>query len=316
MQVDRQSQRFLDAAASGPFARISDYHPSQLREIDEERNPVDDQARKQVAAIEDRMIEGPNGPIPIRIYWPQAVENPPVIVYFHGGGHGVGSINVFDRFSCLLCREGAAVVVSVDYRLAPEHKFPAGLWDAYAAYEWSIVSRPTLRTTSPRIALVGDSAGAALVAGVTLLAREEMLQTADYQVLIYPMLCANGETASRSRLANGYYVTREMITYYLRHYVDSEQDWKNPLVAPVLAGNLEGLPPALVITAEFDPLHDDGEIYAKRLRAAGVDVIYTEYGKTIHGFVKRPGVMEKGIVAVAQIGATLRSALGRGWDNE
>lgn len=313
MTVDAQSRRFMDAAASGPFGDLTRFEPAQLRVFDAERNPVDPAARKLVAAVEDRSIDGPDGPVKIRILTPAGVSDPPVVVYYHGGGHGIGSVDVYDLFACHLCHESAAIVVSVDYRLAPEHKFPAGLQDALAATRWVVANRAALGTRSHRIAVAGDSAGGALVAGVTLSMRDAGEAPVDFQVLIYPMLAGNADTESRVRLAQGYYVDRPMIDYYMNHYARGPADFADPLFAPLTAPDLSGLPPALVITAEYDPLGDEGRQYARRLREAGVDIIVTDYGGTIHGFVKRPGVMEKGLVCVRQVGATLRSALGRGW---
>lgn len=316
MSVDAQSRRFMEAAAKGPFGDLTQFEPAELRRFDAERNPVDEQARKLVASVEDRAVDGPNGPVKIRIFKPVDVHNPPVVVYFHGGGHGIGSVDVFDLFTCHLCYESQAIVLSVDYRLAPEHKFPAGLNDAYAATVWSIEHRAELGTSSSRTALGGDSAGGALVAGVTLMMRGAGKPPADFQVMIYPMLAGNGTTPSRERLAKGYYVDAPMIDYYMNHYAAGQEDFINPLFVPVLETDLSNLPSALVITAEYDPLGDDGRIYARQLREAGVDVITTDYGGTIHGFVKRPGVMEKGLVCVRQIGVTLRSALAGGWTSE
>lgn len=314
MKFDQQSQSFIDAVAASPLARFRDFELAELRKIDTARNPVSDEARAFVSRIDDRAIDGPNGPVPIRIYTPFDAVDAPVVVYLHGGGFGLGSIDVYDYFVCLLCRESQSIVVSVDYRLAPEFKFPKGLHDAYAAYQWVRSHRAELGTANPRTALCGDSAGAALAASITLMDKARGLPSADYQVLIYPMIAGDEDTPARTEMAEGYYVTRDMIHYYMERYVETEAELKDPLVTPLLASDHSALPPALIITAQYDPFRDDGFLYAEKLRAGGVDVIYTEYGRTVHAFVKRPGMMEKGIVAVAQIGATLRSALGRGWD--
>lgn len=314
MKLDGQSRRFLDLMATAAMARITDYHPSEIRKIDEMRNPVDLRMRQLVARVDDRQIDGPNGKVPIRIYHPHGVANPPTVVYFHGGGYGISSIDVYDYFCCLLCKESSAILVSVEYRLAPEHKFPQGLRDAEAAFRWVFDNRALLGTSSTRIALAGDSAGAGLVASVTLMAKAAGTPQPDFQVLIYPMVAGDLDTTSRREFAEGHYVTREMISYYMKHYVTREEELRDPLVTPLLAEDLSGLPAALIITAQFDPLRDDGARYSERLKEAGVDVIYTEYGKTLHAFAKRPGLMEKGVVATVQAGATLRSVLGRGWD--
>lgn len=315
MNLDGQSQRFLDLARAGGVTPSEGRHPSEIRKLDEARNPVDPEKRRLVKAVVDQEIDGPDGKVPIRIFHPRHVEDPPIIVFIHGGGYGISSVDVYDFFCCLLCSESAAIVVSVEYRLAPEHKFPLGLRDADVAYRWAFQNRAALGTTSKKIALVGDSAGAGLVASITLMAKADGFPQPDFQVLIYPMVAGDLDTPSRERLADGYFVTRASISYFMNHYVTRAEDCRDPLVTPLLAEDLSGLPAALIITAEFDPLRDDGVLYAERLKAAGVDVIYTEYGRTLHAFMKRPGLIEKGVAATAQIGAILRSALSRGWED-
>lgn len=314
MKLDGQSQRFLNLMTAGAPGRITDYHASDIRKVDEERHPIDLEARKLVASVDDREIDGPNGGVPIRIYHPRDVKDPPTVVYFHGGGFCISSVDVYDHFCCLLSKESTAIVVSVDYRLAPEHKFPQGLHDAWAAYRWVLGNREALGTSSTKIAVAGDSAGGGLVASVTLMAKAAGAPQPDFQVLIYPHVAGDLDAPSRDQFAEGYFVTREKTSYYMNLYVTRPEELRDPLVTPLLAEDLSGLPDALIITAEFDPLRDDGAHYAQRLKEAGVDVIYTEYGKTLHAFLKRPGQIEKGVVATAQIGATLRSVLTRGWD--
>lgn len=313
MSLDGQSKRFLELASSNLVVPYTQEDIKRIRAADEERNPVDPYLRSSIESVDDLEIDGPNGPIALRVYRPQQTIDPPIVVYIHGGGFCISSLDVYDYFCCLLCSQSAAIIVSVGYRLAPEHKFPAGLLDTSTAYRWVVANRSALHSASNRIALAGDSAGAGLAAGVMLLAKRDGFKQPDFQVLIYPMLAGDLDTPSRSRLAEGHFVTREIIAQYMKHYVSSEQQFHDPLVAPILAEDLSGLPPALVITAQYDPLRDEGADFARKLSAAGVDVIYTDYGGTLHAFMKRPGRIAKGLAATAQAAAIIRSALSRGW---
>jgi len=313
MTPDSQTARVLAAAKAGPLSKIEDLVPEQIRAFDVKTNPPDQDARARIQSSVDISIPGQEGDIPARVYFPTE-ETGGLILYFHGGGHVIGSYEVFDGFSCLLSAESGATVVSVDYRLAPEHRFPAGLNDCYAAYCWAVEHFASeFGRQVGRIAVIGDSAGGAMAAGVTFLARRDGRRMPDFQALIYPMLAGDRETESRRRNGEGFLVTRAMISYYMELYAARPEDASDPLFAPSLQPDLTGLPPALIITADLDPLRDEGESYARRLRTAGVDVIYTCYGGTIHGFVKRYREIDKGRAAISQVATTVRLALQGGW---
>jgi acetyl esterase len=256
--------------------------------------PLDD-----VASIEDRRLPGPDGEVPIRIYTPNA-EPLGSFVFFHGGGWVVGNLETHD----VMCRAFAARtpcrVVAVDYRLAPEHPYPAALVDAWAAAAWS------LHTATGPVAVGGDSAGGTLAAVVALRARDRGFPLA-LQVLMYPVTDAAMDTSSYEEFADGYRLTRRSMAWYWGHY-RGDADPADPELSPLRAPDLAGVAPAFVTTAEFDPLRDEGEAYAERLREAGVRVTVKRYDGLIHGFYTLGGHIDETAAAYDDIAAALRAA--------
>jgi acetyl esterase len=242
----------------------------------------------------------------LRVYRPVKHEKLPALLYFHGGGWTIGDIDTHD----VLCRELAigarCVVVSVDYRLAPEYPFPAAVEDCFAATRY--VADNAAKLNIGRIAVGGDSAGGNLAATVALLARDAGGLPIAFQLLIYPATDQRLATASHERNAQGYLLTRDAIDYFRRAYLPNEQDWTDWRASPLLARSHADLPPALVITAGYDPLLDEGRAYAERLKAAGVLVEYREYPDMVHGFILFGGVLDTAKSAVADCCAALRSA--------
>ncbi|HZO70904.1 MAG TPA: alpha/beta hydrolase [Ktedonobacteraceae bacterium] len=265
-----------------------------------------------VSKIEDRTIPGPEGAIPIRIYTPEGHGPFPVLVFFHGGGWVIGNIDTHDATCRALTNAAGCITVSVDYRLAPEHKFPAAPEDCYAATTWVAKNAAAINSDAARIAVGGDSAGGNLAAVVALMARDRGGPKLIYQLLIYPVTdYYKPGTPSYQENAEGYFLTREGMVWFWDLYLSNEGEALHPYVSPLQAESLSGLPPAMVITAEFDPLRDEGEMYANRLKDADVPVTYVPYQGMIHGFVGMAAVIDQGKVAIAKAGAALRSAFSK-----
>ena len=266
---------------------------------------------EKVGRVENQVIPGPGGDIPVRIYTPNGEGPFPSLVFYHGGGWVIGDLDTVDVPCRLLANRANCVVVSVDYRLAPEHKFPAAADDAYAAAKWVVENGPSIKVDSSRVAVGGDSAGGNLAAVVSLMARDKNEIDLAYQLLIYPVTNHSYETVSYSDNADGYLLTKDSMIWFWDHYLRNPQDGDNPYASPLKAEDLSGLPPALVITAEFDPLRDEGEAYAQRLKEAGVSVEETRYNGMIHGFFWMPGALDQGMKAVNQAADALKRALAR-----
>jgi acetyl esterase len=262
---------------------------------------------EDIGRVEDLTIPHPARPIPIRIYTPAADGPFACLVYFHGGGWVVCDLDTHDAVCRAIARRAGAVVVAVDYRLAPEYKFPAAIDDCYAATEWVAANAVRLRIDPRRIAVGGDSAGGTLSTVMCLKARGEGGPALALQVLVYPVMnLASFETESYREFAEGYYLTRAEMEWFRGHYLAGIEDAQNPYASPLLAPDLRGLPPALVITAECDTLRDEGEAYAMRLAAAGVDVTCTRYAGMIHPFFSLFGALRQGRRAIEQVAAAVR----------
>ncbi|WP_096200741.1 alpha/beta hydrolase [Bacillus sp. FJAT-45350] len=264
---------------------------------------------EEVEKVENRFIPGPGGDIPVRIYTPEGEGPFPALVYYHGGGWVIGDLDGVDVPCRLLTNRSNCVVVSVDYRLAPEHKFPAAIDDAYEAAKWVVENGPSIGVDSQRVAVGGDSAGGNLAAVVSLMARDKKEFSIAYQMLIYPVTNHSYETASYRENADGYLLTKDSMVWFWDHYLRNADDGKNPYVSPLLAEDLSGLPPALVVTAGFDPLRDEGEEYAQLLQQAGVTVETKRYDEMIHGFFWMPGVLDKGKECIEHAALSLKKAL-------
>lgn len=245
----------------------------------------------------DRNIPVRNGEIPIRIYQPTNEENLPVIMFFHGGGFVLNDINSHDKVCRRIARDNKAVVISVDYRLAPEYKFPIPLHDCYDATVWASENAAIHKGDVSRLVVMGDSAGGNLSAAVCLMSRDLGGPKIKYQVLIYP--CTDGTMSSNSinECGEGYFLTKKMMEWFTEQYKSKDEDIYSPYMSPLLAKDVSNLPPAFVFTAEYDPLKDEGRKYAERLKTAGNRVIFKDYGGLIHGFVNMPK-MSKHILTV------------------
>lgn len=308
MPLHSQYEALLSQLASAGGPALSDMPVSAGREMYRMMQPAAPDI--EVGKVEDRKIPGPGGPIPVRIYTPKASPQNkggpfPIFMNFHGGGWVIGDLDTADSQCRDVCNLAQCVVVSVDYRLAPEHRFPAAAEDCYAATVWAAQEAKALNGDANRIAVGGDSAGGNLAAVVSLMARDRKGPKIVFQLLVYPVTNAAFDTPSYTSNAEGYLLTRAAMEWFWNHYAPGQPDRANPYASPLAAKDLTKLPPALVLTAEFDPLRDEGEAYAKRLKAAGVPTELVRYDGLIHGFFAmtrtvsagRPG-MEKACEAL------------------
>jgi acetyl esterase len=269
---------------------------------------------EQVEAVVDRGIPGPAGDVPVRVYQPagrlEAVA--PVLVWLHGGGWVIGNLETADSTARALSNAAGVVVVSVDYRLAPEHKFPAAVDDCLAVVRWVAEHAAELGADPGRLAVGGDSAGGNLAAVVCQELRDSG-PAIRFQLLVYPVTDARMGHPSYVENAEGYFLTQEAMAWFVDHYTAGDDECHDPRVSPLLASDeaVTGLPPGLVITAEYDPLRDEGEAYGKRLQESGCDVAVRRYDGVIHGFFSMGDFIPDGSVAVQHASESLRRALAR-----
>jgi acetyl esterase len=312
MALDPQVKAVLELVARANRPAYHTLSPKDARQLFVETRPASTPTPPEIGSVKNVVAEGPHGPIPLRVYRPAAVPDAtrlPAYVYFHGGGWVIGDVNTHDVMCRQLTAASGASVVSVDYRLAPESKFPAAADDAWAATRWVVAHADTLGLDAGRLAVGGDSAGGNLAAVVALLARDAGGPAIALQVLIYPVTDVMRETRTYADFADGYLLTRDSMRWFIAHYLRSKDDASDWRVSPLRAPSLAGLPPALIVTAGFDPLRDEGEMYAGRLRDAGVMVDYVCYGGMIHGFAGMGKLIDTAQRAIAHIGDSLRQAL-------
>jgi acetyl esterase len=310
MPLDPHAKRLLDMLAMTRSADPSCLSVNYRRDLFRKLMSLS-ASNVPIARIEDRALPGPGGPINIRIYTPIATlaNRLPGLVYFHGGGLVAGSLDTHDSVCRTLANETGCRLISVDYRLAPEHKFPAAVMDGYAAAIWAVEHVTELGVDRDRIAVAGDSAGATLAAVVCQLARRAQGVHFAAQLLLCPITDFSAETQSRSDFAEGYILDKAMIHRDREHYLPSGSDPTDPRISPLRASDLIGLPPTSIHTAEFDPLRDEGRDYADRLARAGVEVNYTCHEGMIHLFYGMASAIPYARTALTRIGSELRAAL-------
>ena len=304
-----ETTRSLIARMTAEAAPVESLTPRQARQAQETRRALAVEQLVEVDRVAEWTIPGPGGEIPIRVYWPNSAEPLPVVVYFHGGGWVLCDLDSHDAICRALAVGSNCTFVSVGYRLAPEHKFPAAVEDAYAATSWVAEHPARLRCEGQPIAVAGDSAGGNLAAAVTLMAKAEQRPAIAFQMLVYPITNHGFETRSYRENGEGYYLTRAAMQWYWRHYLSGAGEGESPYASPLRAEDVTGLPPALVITAEFDPLRDEGEAYGRRLADAGVPVTIKRFDGMFHGFFGRASLLEPARRAQGLATGALRSAL-------
>lgn len=307
MPIDPQIQTVLDQMQGIGFPGLSALPVEQGRAALAMMGVARADALEEVARLEDVEIPGPAGAIPARAYVPAVDGTPPVVVYYHGGGWVLGGIDSHEGTCRALANASGALVVSVDYRLAPEHPFPAAVEDAWAALEWVAANAAQLGGDPSRLAVAGDSAGGNLAAVVAIHARDAGAPALRGQLLVYPVTDATMSHPSIEENASGYFLTKADMEWFFGHYApERPDDWR---LSPLAAPDLSGLAPALVLTAEFDPLRDEGEAYARRLGDAGVPVELIRKDGLIHGFFGMVADVDEARDAMERSGAALRAWL-------
>ena len=308
MPLDPQVQALLDqmAALNGP--PIHTLTPELVRMGIKMQLANAPGEPEPVARVVNRTIPGPAGEIPVRIYIPAGSGPFPALVFFHGGGWVICDLDTHDSLCRSLCNGAGCVVVSVDYRLAPEHKFPAAPEDCYAATQWVAGHAAEINAKPGKIAIGGDSAGGNLTAVVAQMVRDQGGPRLALQLLIYPATDFTFDGPSIHENGQDYFLTIDDMNWFTSYYLNSDADKKNPLASPMQSDNLRGLPTALVITSEYDPLRDEGEAYGKRLKEAGVPVTISRYNGVIHGFLSLEPLTDKGKQAREECAQALRVA--------
>ena len=309
MSLNEQSKALLDSikAAGTP--------PAYLTPLDQVRRHMEEIYAKSpevpVGKVWEETIPCPVGGIRMRIYLPpEKKEVYSSVIFIHGGGWTFDSVETHDTAVRHLCRESGCMFLSVDYRMAPEHKFPEPLEDVYAAVQWTFDNIERLGGSRDRIAIAGDSGGGNLAAAVCLLARDRGASPLKYQYLIYPTL-RDGYVGAESYDLYGknYYLTRDAMIWMEHNYLKDKEDKNNPYIFPLCAKSVAGLPPAYIVTAQYDPLHDDGKDYAEMLKNAGVPVIYHNYDSMMHGFINYWFCIDEAMAALRKIGRIIKDTM-------
>jgi acetyl esterase len=312
MPLDPLAKGFLDQMAVMPGPKMFELPPDQgrlmFRAMMEMIGPKD----VPVGKVENIMMPGPGGEIPLRIYTPVAAgaEPLPVLVYFHGGGFVIGDLETHDGICRQFANEGGYRVIAVDYCLAPEHKYPAAFEDAFAAVTWIEANASQLGIDANRIAVGGDSAGGALAAEVSQMAKAKGVPKIAFQLLMFPVTQIGNETSSLREFAIGYFLDKPTLDWFFGHYIPPGTDITDPRVSPLHASEVKGLPPAYVMLGGFDPLHDEGLAYAQRLRDAGVRVDVADYADLVHCFIYMQAVLPQAHGAVTAAAKAVRAGLG------
>jgi acetyl esterase len=305
---DPQIQRILDGMASLPAMHTQT--PEAARAALRQRRAAMSAPLLPVGPIEEIVAHGPAGAVRLRVYRPAGGGSSlPTLVYFHGGGWVVGDLEAFDPHCRVLVSACCAAVISVDYRLAPEHRFPAALEDAFAATEFIATKAADLGADPTRIVVGGDSAGGNLAAAVCILRRDRGLPLLSGQMLLYPILDRRFDTRSYRDYAEGYFLRRQEMMWFWDHYLGTATG-DDPHASPLRARTLTGLPPALVATSQFDPLRDEGETYAARLACDGVATVCLRFNGLVHGFLAMSQVVDRAAAAVERVGAWFRDHVG------
>ena len=306
-----QARALLDFIEQRGIPPTHTLSPQEARRFYRDRRAVLQPEPQAVAKVEELQASGPHGPIPLRLYrpLPAAAGALPVLVFYHGGGWVIGDLDTHDSLCRELANAAGCAVVAVDYRMGPEHRFPAAVDDALAATHWVHRQAGALGLDAARLAVGGDSAGGNLAAVVAIAARESGDLPIAFQLLIYPATDMRRGAPSHTTNGQGYMLTKDTISYFHDHYITDVAHDLNWRASPLLHTDLSNLPPALVLTAGFDPLRDEGLEYAARLTEAGNRASYVCFERQIHGFITMGRVLDEANTAVALCAAELRRAL-------
>jgi len=303
----------LERAARSPLPPYYEVPPPVARRLYRESRAPLTPDPPAVESVQLRLAPGPGGPVPVRCYRPKGAtkdERLPALLYFHGGGWVIGSLEAYDLPCRFFCARTGCAVVAVDYRLAPEHKFPAALDDAVASFRWLAQDAVELGIDPDRIVVAGDSAGGTLATVTAQKVRGEA-RTPCLQWLIYPATDLAADTPSHASCGQGFLLTQADMEWFRGLYLNDLSEITDPRVSPLRTSDLSGLPPALIFTAGLDPLRDEGRAYAEKLATAGVKVVHREFESLIHGFVGMRGALQAAARAMDDMVAGLRHELAR-----
>lgn len=313
MPLHPQIVALMERAAAAGVRPTHELTPEEARAQMDEMSRERDKDRTKVRMVADTVINGADGDdMTMRVYWPDLVQTDlaPAIMFFHGGGHVIGSLNSHDQVARNLCADTGYLVASVDYRMGPEHKFPAAPEDCYAATKWVAENTRQLGVDPSRIAVAGDSAGANLAAVVAMMARDAGGPDIAFQLLVYPVADYAFDTPSYETYAEGAGIlTAAGMHWFREHYLNGPEDREDWRAAPLRAKDFSNLPPALVLTAECDVLHDEGVAFAEALAAAGVAVEHRDYPGMMHGFYSFAPLVDDGRAAQIHAAEAMRKVL-------
>jgi acetyl esterase/lipase len=309
MALDPQAKWVLDIAIENKVPLLEEMTAIDAKAAYEERAQKLSVKDVPIGSVEDLNIDGSHGDIPLRIYTPtEGATNLPVVVFYHGGGWVIGSRNSHDPLCRMIANKGQFLVISVDYRMGPEAPFPAGAIDSFEAYQWVLKNIENYGGNPSQVAVAGDSAGGNLSAVVCLMAKDAQIEKPMFQWLIYPATNMVMDTESHESFKEGYFLTKDLMTWFQGHYLPNEaarEDWR---ASPLKAASLADLPDALIQTAGFDPLKDEGIAYGKRMEAEGSIAKHTDYPGMIHGFINLGGVIDAAHHAVDEGVSALKEA--------
>lgn len=307
MPVNPRIQFFLDKLKEMPQPPLDQITPEAYRAQDAGALAFQ-QETEPVHKVEDRVLHLEGRDIPVRVYTPEGEGLHSALVYYHGGGWVIGNLDSHDPVCRSLANSANCVVISVDYRLAPEHKFPAAVNDAYDALQWIALHAEEFNIDVNRMAVGGDSAGGNLAAVACIMAKEQQAPNIVHQLLIYPSTGYEQEPPSMRENAEGYLLTADMMNWFRKHYFNDEKEMLDPYASPILYSDLSDLPPATILTAQYDPLRDVGKAYADKLQDHGVKVYYKNYDGLIHGFANFIAFVPEALEALQEGAGELRKA--------
>jgi len=311
MPLDPLLKTLLDQMAAQPTPPIHEMEPEMARAAMGAMMELVGPKDVPIGRVEHMTMPGEAGEIALRLYTPVAAGSKalPALIFFHGGGFVIGDLDTHDGICRILASEACVKVIAVDYRLAPEHKFPAAVNDAIAAASWVETNAASLGVDANRLAVGGDSAGGGLAAVVAQAAAKTGSPHLAYQMLMFPVTQIGEETASLRNFAEGYFLERAGLQWFYDHYLPEDADRNDPRISPLKAEDVSGLPPAYVMLAGFDPLHDEGRAYAQKFSAAGVPVTVADYPDMVHDFIFMHAVLPQAQEALKAAAAALKQAV-------